>query len=158
MARPQTTLFLLTSVDGKISTGDNDAMDVDKDFPKIPELAAGLQQYYDIEQTTDLYSLNSGKVLAKVGVNEKTDIPAKTPVSFVVIDNKPHLKESGVRYLAQKAKQLFIVTTNTHHPAYQIKADNITILPYAHGCASSCLGLLAASHAAALRVTWLHSS
>ena len=31
--RPITTLFLLTSVDGKISTGATDEMDVDRDFP-----------------------------------------------------------------------------------------------------------------------------
>jgi 2,5-diamino-6-(ribosylamino)-4(3H)-pyrimidinone 5'-phosphate reductase len=133
MNRPITTLFLLTSVDGKISTGDTGVMDVDKDFPKIPELAAGLHQYYDIEQTTDLYSLNSGKVLAKVGINEKTDVPPKTPVSFIVIDNQPHLKESGVKYLAAKSKHLFIVTTNSAHPVYQVKADNVTVLHYKQG-------------------------
>ena len=35
MDRPVTTLFLLMSVDGKISTGSTDEMDVDRDFPKI---------------------------------------------------------------------------------------------------------------------------
>ena len=33
--RPFTTLFLLTSVDGKISTGASDVLDVDKDLPSI---------------------------------------------------------------------------------------------------------------------------
>ncbi len=33
--RPITTLFMLVSVDGKISTGSADELDVDKDFPKI---------------------------------------------------------------------------------------------------------------------------
>ena len=88
MTKPYNTLFLLTSVDGKISTGDNDSLDVDKDFPTIPEPSGGLHQYYNIEQQTDLYSMNSGRVLAKVGINDKTDIPEKTPVSFIVIDNE----------------------------------------------------------------------
>jgi len=35
MARPITTLFMLESLDGKISTGNNDSLDVDKDFPRI---------------------------------------------------------------------------------------------------------------------------
>ena len=35
MDRPITTLFMLMSVDGKISTGATDDLDVDKDFPKI---------------------------------------------------------------------------------------------------------------------------
>lgn len=47
----------------------------------------GLHQYYEIEQTTDLWSLNSGRVQAKMGVNE-AKMPDKTPVSFVVIGGK----------------------------------------------------------------------
>lgn len=38
MDRPITTLFMLMSVDGKISTGAADDLDVDKDFPKIKSL------------------------------------------------------------------------------------------------------------------------
>lgn len=86
MDRPITTLFMLMSVDGKISTGATDDLDVDKDFPKIKGVNEGLHQYYEIEQTTDLWSFNSGRVQEKMGVNKKK-IPRKTPVSFVVIDN-----------------------------------------------------------------------
>lgn len=53
--RPETTLFLLMSVDGKISTGDNDVLDVDKDFPKIDGIKEGLSQYYKLEQETPIY-------------------------------------------------------------------------------------------------------
>ena len=91
MDRPITTLFMLMSVDGKISTGSTDNMDVDKDFPGIPGVAEGLHQYYEIEQTTDLWSFNTGRVQAKMGVNEK-EMPSKTPVSFVILDNH-HLTE-----------------------------------------------------------------
>ncbi len=48
--KPETTLFLLISVDGKISTGDTDEMDVDKDYPKIKGIKEGLYQYYDLEK------------------------------------------------------------------------------------------------------------
>lgn len=54
MSRPITTLFMLMSVDGKISTGAADCLDVDADFPKIDGVRQGLHQYYEIEQTTDL--------------------------------------------------------------------------------------------------------
>ena len=50
--RPVTTLFMLMSVDGKISTGATDDLDVDKDFPQIAGGSEGLQQYYEIERTT----------------------------------------------------------------------------------------------------------
>jgi len=132
MKRPVTTLFMLMSVDGKISTGDNNFMDVDKDFPKIAGVEEGLDQYYELEKCTDLFSMNSGRVFEKIGINEKTDEPQKMPVSFVVIDNKPHLTVTGLNYLAKKSKTLFIVTTNKLHPAFEVKRQmtNIEILIY----------------------------
>ena len=42
MNRPITTLFMLMSVDGKISTGATDDLDVDKDFPNIKGVNEGL--------------------------------------------------------------------------------------------------------------------
>lgn len=120
------------SVDGKISTGDSDVLDVDKDFPKIPGVREGLRQYYDLEQQTDLFSLNTGRVFAKIGMNKKTDEPHKIPVTFVVIDNEPHLTKKGVIYLSKKSKNVIIATTNKNHPAKLLKKDfdNIHILEY----------------------------
>ena len=57
--KPITTRFMLMSVDGKISTGAVDELDVDRDFPRINGVKEGLYQYYEIEKTTDLWSLNS---------------------------------------------------------------------------------------------------
>lgn len=97
MDRPVTTLFMLSSVDGKISTGATDALDADRDLPKIPGVREGLRQYYEIEQTTDLWSFNTGRVFAKLGLNEQAP-PAKTPVSFVLLDNH-HLTARGAEPL-----------------------------------------------------------
>ena len=126
MDRPITTLFMLMSVDGKISTGASDNLDVDKDFPKIAGVKEGLHQYYEIEQTTDLWSLNSGRVQAKIGINT-ADMPNKTPVSFVVIDNK-HLKEHGIRYFCALSKQFVLVTSNEKHPAFEVEEENLHII------------------------------
>ncbi len=126
MDRTITTLFMLMSVDGKISTGASDKLDVDKDFPKIAGVKEGLHQYYEIEQTTDLWSLNSGRVQAKIGVNTK-EMPNKTPVSFVIIDNK-HLMKHGIRYFCALSKQFVLVTSNKNHPAFEIQEDNLHII------------------------------
>lgn len=131
MDKPITTLFMLTSVDGKISTGSNDKLDVDKDFPKIRGIKEGLKQYYEIEQTTDLHSLNSGRVLAKVGANKPQKNLVKLPVSFLIIDNEPHLNKIGVDNFLRKSKKLYIITTNKNHPAFKRKdADNLEIIYY----------------------------
>lgn len=126
MDRPITTLFMLMSVDRKISTGATDDLDVDKDFPKIKGVNEGLHQYYEIEQTTDLWSFNSGRVQEKMGVNKKK-IPRKTPVSFVVIDNK-HLNENGIRYFCALSKEFVLITTNTRHPAFNVEDENLHII------------------------------
>lgn len=126
MDRPITTLFMLMSVDGKISTGARDELDVDKDFPRITGVKEGLHQYYEIEKTTDLWSLNSGRVQKKMGVNSK-EMPNKSPVSFFLIDNN-HLTEHGVRYFCALSKEFVLVTSNENHPAYQVKEANIHII------------------------------
>ena len=126
MERPITTLFMLMSVDGKISTGATDELDVDKDFPKIAGVSEGLHQYYEIEQTTDLWSLNTGRVQEKMGVNTKP-LPNKTPVSFVLIDNK-HLSEHGVRYFCALSKEFVLITTNAVHPAFSVQESNLHII------------------------------
>ncbi len=131
MDRPITTLFMLTSVDGKISTGSTDKLDIDKDFPSIKGVKEGLKQYYDIEQTTDLHSLNSGRVLAKVGANKPQENLVKLPVSFLIIDNKPHLNKTGVDNFLKKSKKLYIITTNKNHPAFLRKdTNNLEIIYY----------------------------
>ena len=117
---------MLMSVDGKISTGSTDELDVDRDFPMIPGVKEGLHQYYEIEQTTDLWSFNTGRVQAKMGVNGK-EMPAKTPVSFVLLDNH-HLTDHGVRYFCAKSKQAVLITSNSMHPAFHVDADNLHII------------------------------
>ena len=126
MDRPVTTLFMLMSVDGKISTGATDDLDVDKDFPKIAGLTEGLHQYYEIEQTTDLWSFNSGRVQAKIGVNTK-EMPNKTPVSFAVLDNS-HLNGNGIRYFCALSKNFVLVTSNDKHPAFSMEESNLHII------------------------------
>ena len=126
MDRPITTLFMLASADGKISTGASDAFDFDSDLPKIDGVKEGLHQYYEIEQTTDLWSFNTGRVQAKLGVNQNA-MPSKTPVSFVLLDHR-HLTEHGVRYFCAKSKQFVLITTNAAHPAFQVREKNLHII------------------------------
>ena len=130
--RPITTLFMLESLDGKISSGSTDNLDADKDFPQIEGVKEGLHQYYEIEQTTDFYSLNTGRVMAKIGVNDKKEYRDKVDVRFVIIDNKPHLNENGIDYLCHWVDKLLLVTTNKQHIAYNVKNkyDNLEILYY----------------------------
>ena len=127
--RPVTTLFMLMSVDGKISTGSLDNLDMDRDLPLINGLKEGLQQYYSIEETTDLFSLNTGRVMSKIGVNNKKGYHDKVGVRFVIVDNKPHLTKEGIDYLCHWVDKLLLVTTNKNHPAYDCyQYDNLEVI------------------------------
>ena len=130
--RPTTTLFMLESLDGKISSGNNDSLDADKDFCRINGVKEGLHQYYEIECTTDYYSLNTGRTMEKIGVNNKKEYHNKVEVNFIIIDNKPHLNENGIDYICHWVEKLILVTTNKNHIAYSLKDkyDNLDILFY----------------------------
>lgn len=121
MNRSYNTLFMLMSLDGKISTGASDRLDFDQDFPHIDGVKEGLQQYYDIEKTTDWVSFNTGRVMAKVGWNKPKEHIEKITCNFVIVDNKPHLTKLGVENLVRKTEKLFVVTTNAHHPADDVR-------------------------------------
>ena len=126
MPRPRTQLFMLMSLDGKISTGDRDSLDFDQDLPKITGVKEGLQQYYDIEKTTDINSFNTGRVMAKIGMNDQKKIE-KIQCTFVIVDNS-HLTETGVKNLCCRARRLYLATSNKNHPAYKVREDNLTII------------------------------
>ena len=130
--RPITTLFMLESLDGKISSGNTDELDADKDWCEIDGVKEGLHQYYEIESTTDYFSLNTGRVMAKIGVNDRKEYHSKIEVKFVIIDNKPHLNENGIDYICNWVESLILVTTNKNHIAYSLtdKYENLDILYY----------------------------
>ena len=132
MEKPITTLFMLESLDGKINSGDSDELDVDKDWCKIDGVKEGLHQYYEIEATTDYYSLNTGRVMEKIGINELKEPREKIDVRFIIIDNKPHLNENGIKNLCDWVEKLILVTTNKNHIAYELKEkyNNLDILYY----------------------------
>ena len=132
MERPITTLFMLESLDGKINSGNSDNLDADKDWCQIEGVKEGLHQYYEIEATTDYYSLNTGRVMAKIGINDRKEYHEKVDISFIIIDNKPHLNENGIDYLCNWVEKLILVTTNKNHISFSLKEkyENLDILYY----------------------------
>lgn len=127
MERPITTLFMLMSLDGKISTGDIDKFDFDKDIPQLPVAYKGLRQYYDLEKEQDLWTFITGRVLSKVGWNRKVVSDSLSEVSFVIYDNQ-WITESGVHNLCDSMKKVVIVTSEKNHPAHSVDKENLTVL------------------------------
>jgi 2,5-diamino-6-(ribosylamino)-4(3H)-pyrimidinone 5'-phosphate reductase len=122
--RAETTLCLVTSLDGKITTGSTDNLDSDLDWKRIIGVKEGFSQYYKVEQSLGPNYLNSGRVLEKVGFNSKKEVRQKEPLTFVVVDRKPHLNKSGIDYLCKWLEKLFIVTNNPSHPAFEMENEH----------------------------------
>lgn len=112
--KPYTTLFLLSSLDGKISTGLGPNMDFDIDLPHLSGVKEGLSQYYAIEETTDLFSLSSGAIQKKLGRN-RSALGKVVPITNVVIDNH-HLTPIGIRNVIKSYEKVIIVT-NRERPS-----------------------------------------
>ncbi len=144
MNKPITTLFMLMSLDGKISTGEGDRLDFDRDLPLVPGVADGLLQYYELERETDPWSLNTGRVMAKVGANE-LPMPERLPVSFAILDNT-HLTAAGVRWLCARCRQLVVITSNAAHPARAVGEDNLAVMLKERASLAEALRRLRAEH------------
>jgi 2,5-diamino-6-(ribosylamino)-4(3H)-pyrimidinone 5'-phosphate reductase len=127
--RPHTTLFLIASLDGKISSGDTDALDVDADWKRVHGVKEGLSQYYALEKQTDACFFQSGRVFAKIGFNWREPAPLRIPVTGVIVDNKPHLMSKGIRYLSSWLERVLIVTTNPQHPAFEF-GENVHVIRF----------------------------
>ncbi len=126
------TLFMIMSLDGKISSGATDDFDLESSIQKIPEIGNGLQQYYDLEQQTDLWSFNTARTLTKetnTNYNERTEIRAKGPVSFILVDNQQHFNETAIKYLSNWLQKVVIVTTKTDYETFGY--ENVYVIHYA---------------------------
>jgi len=132
--RTETTLCLVMSIDGKITSGSTDNLD-SEDWKRIKGVKEGFSQYYGVEQSLGPNFLDSGRVLEKVGFNEKRTAPQKEHLKFVVVDRKPHLNKNGIEYLTGWLEQLLIVTNNPKHPAFEMKREhnNIETIFYEDG-------------------------
>ena len=142
LERTETTLCLVISLDGKITTGSTDNLDSDLDWKRIVGVKEGFAQYYGIEQSLGPNYLNSGRVLEKVGFNNKKEAPQKEPLRFVVVDRKPHLNENGINYLCKWLERLFIVTNNLGHPAFDLRSKHKNLEIIYHENEIDCADLL----------------
>ena len=121
---------MLVSVDGKISTGNSDVLDIDIDFPKIKGVREGLAQYYQLEKETNWFKLVSGCTMAKVGVNKRKSDVMKTELSTVVmaslIDGEPlHEPKDLIQLKALTLKKCDVLNNSYLHLQYDVINDTI---------------------------------
>lgn len=122
LGRCVTTLFMLISADGKISSGVGENRDFDCDLNLFEETSAGLQQYYDIEKTTDEWTLCTGRTKNKIGINNDCGDIERVSAKLVIIDNR-YLTDIGVSNLIRQYEWVVLFTENRDHPAFNMEED-----------------------------------
>ena len=122
MNRPITTVFMLQSIDGKISFNGTGRLDFDDKIPMLSWSAKGINRYYEAEIGMDETTLMSGKTLKVVGWNEKV-VRENKELTIVIIDNN-HLTREGLLRLHNSNKRVILVTKR---PWY---LENMDKLPY----------------------------
>lgn len=121
-----TTLFVLVSLGGTISTGAVDDRNVDLDPRTVPGVGEGLGQGHRLQEARGPWSPTSGRVLATVGRNETKAEVTGLPVAFVVVVVEHHLTEVGVGHLQRRGEWLVVATSDPQHPS--IAADDPRLL------------------------------
>lgn len=112
--RPETTLVLASSVDGKLVSGDSYPHDRDKSWKLKPGVRGYLQQAYDTGTAPGIYNLVVGESLAQTGLNQRKGKPAKQNLRLIVIDHHRDLTVQGILYLARTITKLIIVCGHKH--------------------------------------------
>lgn len=124
MLKPVTTLFMRMSLDGRIDSGSEiENVETTSEFIKLTT---------NENSSEELYSLNTGKVMKKIGINEKTDIPEKSSLKLVIVDLNSDVNENGINYLCHLSDKVFFITTNKEHPVFFVKNyyKNLEVLYY----------------------------
>lgn len=117
-SRPETTLFLVNSVDGRITSHDSDPLDPDKNWKKDPKIQAITQPFFDFARG-QIHTITYGESLARIGVNVRTEIHPVKDVRLVVIDQDALLQNSGIHYLTRTFHTIYLACLK-NHPALSL--------------------------------------
>lgn len=128
-SRPETTLFLINSVDGRITSHDSDPLDPDKNWKRDPKIQAITQPFFDFARG-EIHTVTYGESLARIGINERTEIHPVKDVRLVVIDHETNLRPSGINYLTHTFHTVYLVSLNNHPALSQAQTiKNLKVIP-----------------------------
>lgn len=114
LSRPETTLVLTSSVDGRITSSDSNMLDKNPDWKMIPGVRGYLQQSFGITSEPGVYNLIPGSRMSQAGINFRTGTPDREDIRLIVLDHKRDLTVEGINYLARCVNRLIVVCGKIH--------------------------------------------
>jgi len=126
--KPKVTLFLSSSIDGKITSHDSDRFDKSPEWKSLPGIRSILQRFYDFSDNTTL-PLTPGYAVrfADKGIVEK---PQQLTLSLIVFDYTNELTPKSVVYLTQCFKKLYVVGSRSLWNRIKKRPKNLLWIPY----------------------------
>lgn len=127
--KPEITLVLATSVDGRLTGSDSHDLDRDKQWKHKEGVRGYLQQAFELSSEQGVYNLVAGRSIAQTGINYRTNKPVRENIRLVVLDHHRDLSPQGINYLASCVKSL-IVICGVAHPITKItrKPKNLSLI------------------------------
>jgi riboflavin biosynthesis pyrimidine reductase len=113
LSKPEVTLMLASSIDGRLVSRDSDRLDSNKKWKKSNLVKSIIYQFFDFSENKTVYNLTSGSSMVRVGVNSDSFTPKKSSVRLVVLDSDKLLTAVGVTNLAKSVQQLILVTDHS---------------------------------------------
>ncbi|MFC1654098.1 dihydrofolate reductase family protein [Patescibacteria group bacterium] len=110
--RPETTLILASSVDGRLTSSDSNPLDKNKNWKQKPGVRGYLQQFYEITSEAGVYNLIPGSRMAHI--NDRIGKPEKEDIRLIVLDHHRDLTAEGIVYLSKCVNRLILVCGNKH--------------------------------------------
>lgn len=127
--RPITTLFMLQSIDGKISFGGCTKLSFNRQIQLLEHTSVGLYQYYEENNKINTWILSNGNMLSKLGWNRNKLDKVKSG-TIVIIDNLGDLTKCGLYNLSQCYEKLIVLTDS---PWADTDIKNVDIICYPYG-------------------------
>jgi riboflavin biosynthesis pyrimidine reductase len=131
-SRPDTTLLLSLSVDGRITSHDSDDFDPDKGWKNLPGIRAILQQFYEFSEP-GLSIMTTGIYMTSLGVNTREGTVKKEAVNLVVFDPDADHTPQGVSHIYQNVTRLYLVCLDSHPaltPTPGVDVNQLNFIPY----------------------------
>lgn len=102
-------MMLAVSVDGRLVSGDSDALDPNKTWKQTSFIQSIIYQFFDLSPSKNLYNLTTTEILIRLGIAEPNFTPKKSPIKLVALETSWILPQEAIDNLAKSVDHLILV-------------------------------------------------
>jgi riboflavin biosynthesis pyrimidine reductase len=108
-ARPEITVFIAASADGRLISQDSNEFDANKSWKRLPAVQGIISQFFDFSNEPDVFNVCSSDYLLRMGINNQNFVPKKSNLRLLVLDFERQISHFGLVKLAGSVDSLIVV-------------------------------------------------